>query len=147
MGKKNPAAGDMLPFGDEADFESASQLMTNRTRFEALAPPARARLAETLMAAPMGSLMAASGSDDEADLEDFWQEYLSGALDVVESVRGRDTCYICHNAFEEGDKRIEQRIVWVDEGKKVHSEVTGESGHERCIVRLREGDAETKPMF
>ncbi|MFD8340603.1 hypothetical protein ACFV42_49715 [Streptomyces solisilvae] len=149
MGKKNmQPEGDMLPFEGEADFESTSLLMTNRTRFEAMSPAARARLSEALVAAP--TAMVVDGFRvDRAELEDSWQDFLSGALDAVESIRSKNTCAICHSPYEEGDVRVEQRVDWYGEdGRKMHGEPTGEDAHDRCVKRLRDGgDAETKPMF
>jgi hypothetical protein len=136
-------AGEMLPFDGEADFEATSQLMTNRVRFEQLSPAARARLAETLVAAPLAQLV-----EGKANLEDGFQEWLATAIDAVESVRAKGTCAICHNPYEEGEDKMEQRLDWYEDGKKFYGEPTGEDAHARCIRRLREGgDAETKPMF
>lgn len=156
MGKKTsrevtPDQGTLSFDGDD-DFESTSQLMTNRTRFEALTPAARARLSETLMS-PSFPLMlnAIRENGDEvhaATVEDAFQGFLSGALDVVESVRTRDTCAICHMPYNEGDVKMEQRIDWYEDGKKFYGEPSGEDAHARCIRHLREGgDAATKPLF
>jgi hypothetical protein len=124
--------------------------MTNRTRFEALSPAARARLSETLVAAPVAqwALESKDVFADSAQIEDAFQRFLSSALDAVESIRPKNTCAICHRPYEEGDEKMEQRLDWYDDGRKFHGEPTGEDAHARCVKRLREGgDAETKPMF
>lgn len=152
MGKKKAdASGGQLHFDDFSDdeFEATTQVMANRTRFEALDPGQRARLAEHLVAMDITKLLVRNPDEDQvAALEDRFQEALSRTLDQVSGSQRMVGCYFCHSIIGPDEAAVHLHMTWMDDGRKVHSEPTDEIAHSRCVKRVREGgDPDAKPMF
>lgn len=151
MGKKHGTeASGQLPFDDFSSdgFESTTQVMTNRTRFEALDSGQRARLAESMVALDVRRIFGTGDDEQVRKVEDSFQETLSQMLDQVASTNRVAGCYFCHGVIGPEEASVQMFTTWMTDGRKVHSEPVDEKAHDRCVKRIREGgDPDAKPMF